>query len=380
MQIIKKCDKAANIIYYIAILIHIAIMCEGFSVWETPQRGRLLQIAFILCCVKILMTYYEKIEWIAIAIIGALSIASYICSKEKYMVYVAVLIIAARNVDMKVVLSLIFEGVVISTILISIFSLTGLGGTVSETRDFGRGIVETRYYLGFSHANNLHGTIWFIYAMAAILYKDRMDWKAYTVATFFNVALFMLTGSRAGLIVAQLIVFACIAYTYFNKYVFEKIWIYILGLVGFIATLILTIISVSVDPINGYGALLNRINNALTNRLRLAYESAYIGDWHALTMGGSHKDTIDNGFASIPASYGYIIGLIFIIFIIYIMYKTFKKKDGILFSVIVTTILYTFMESSYTVNDAFLLCNLMFIAAMILMGSKTNNEPEEHTA
>ena len=76
----------------------------------------------------------------------------------------------------------------------------------------------------------------------------------------------------------------------------------------------------------------------------------------------------------------YIIGLIFIVFIIYIMYKTFKLKDGILFSVIVTTILYTFMESSYTVNDAYLLCNLMFIAAMILIGKKTDNELEEHEA
>jgi hypothetical protein len=380
VQIIKKCDKAANITYYIAILIHIAIMCEGFSVWETPQRGRLLQIAFALCCIKILMTYYEKIEWIAIALIGAISIAGYVCSKEKYVVYVAVLIIAARNVDMKVVLSLVYYGVLISTILIAVFSLAGLGGTVSETRDYGRGIVETRYYLGFSHANNLHGTIWYIYALAAIIYKDRMDWKHYTLATFFNVGIYVLTGSRAGLVVAQLIIFACIAYTYLNKFVFEKLWIYILGFVALVATLVLTIISVSVDPIKGYGTVLTKINNALTNRLRLSYESAYIGDWHALTVGGSHKDTIDNGFASIPAAYGYIIGLLFVVFIVYIMYRTYKTKDGILFSVIVTTILYTFMESSYTVNDAYLLCNLMFIAAMILMGSKTNNEPEEHTA
>ena len=378
MQIIKKCDKAANIIYYIAILIHIAIMCEGYSVWETPYRGRLLQIAFVLCCVKILMTYYEKIEWIMIALIGAISIASYICSKEKYVVYVAVLIIAARNVDMKVVLSLIFEGVVISTILISVFSLTGLGGTVSETRDFGRGIVETRYYLGFSHANNLHGTIWYIFALAAILYKDRMDWKAYIIATFFNIALYLLTGSRTGFAVAQLIVFAGIAYKYLNKYVFEKIWIYILGAIGLIATIVLTIMSVTINPVSGYGSILTKLNNAFTNRLRLAYESAYIGDWHAMTMGGSHKDTIDNGFVSVAAGYGYIIAILFIAFIIYIMYKTYKKKDGLLFSVVVTTILYTFMESSYTINDAYLLSNRLFIVAMLLIGSKEKHGSEEY--
>ena len=128
MQIVKGYDKAANIIYYIAVMIHIAIMCVGYSVWEIPFRGRLMQLAFVLCCLKILMTRYEKVEWILIAFVGALSIASYICTKEKYVVYVAVLIIAARNVDIRFILSVIFGSVLVSLVLVILLSLIGIGG------------------------------------------------------------------------------------------------------------------------------------------------------------------------------------------------------------------------------------------------------------
>lgn len=370
MQIIKKCDKAANIIYYIAILIHIAIMCEGYSVWETPLRGRLLQIAFVLCCVKILMTYYEKIEWIAIAVLGALSVASYICTKEKYVVYVTVLILAARNVDIRVVLSLIFEGVIISTVLIAIFAFTGLGGTVSETRDFGRGIVETRYMLGFSHANNLHGTIWYALALMVMLYKDKLTWKTYTAVTVLNIVLYFFTHSKTGVVVAQLVIIGGLIYKYQNEKVFEKAWSYIVGGVIYALTIVLTLISVSVNPWDSYGKVLNKLNDILTNRIKLSYESAYIGDWHALTMGGSHKDTIDNGFVAVAAEYGWIIALVFVVFIAVLLYKSFKKKDGLLLVVLITAIMYTFMERSYMINDAFLLSNLMYIVAMILIGAR----------
>ena len=44
----------------------------------------------------------------------------------------------------------------------------GVGGMVVDVRDYGRGGVENRFCLGFSHANNLHGTLW--YVMALLLY------------------------------------------------------------------------------------------------------------------------------------------------------------------------------------------------------------------
>ena len=376
MQIIKKCDKFSEIIFFIAVLIHIAIMCEEFSAYDIPYRGRLLQVAFVLCCVKILMTYYEKIEWIAIAAIGAISVASYMLTKEKYVIYLAVLVISARSTDIKVILLVLFYCVVVSIFVVALLSFAGYGGTVSETRDFGRGIVETRYMLGFSHANNLHGTVWYALALMVILFKDKIDWKVYLIATIGNIALYIFTHSKTGLTVAQLVLVAGFIYRYFNKAIFEKIWIYLAGSVIYVATLILTFISVSVNPWDDYGPVLTKLNDVLTNRIKLSYESAYIGDWNALAYGGSHKDTIDNGFVALAADYGYIIQILFILFVAYLMYRTFKDRDGILFITLITSVFYVFMERSYMINDAYLLSDLIVVVAIIYMSHKKLQDDE----
>ena len=367
MQIVKGYDKAANIIYYIAVMIHIVIMCVGYSVWEIPLRGRLMQLAFALCCVKILMTQYEKVEWILIAIIGALSIASYVCTKEKYVVYVAVLIIAARNVDIRFILSVILGSVLVSLGLVTVLSLASVGGDILETRDFGRGIVETRYMLGFSHANNLHGTVWYALAIVTLLLKDKLDWKFYSLATIFNIVLYLMTRSRAGIVVVQLVIIAGVLYRYCNKTVFEKTWVYILGVLAYVGTIALTLVSVIVNPWTGYGKILTKLNDILTYRIKLAYESAYIGDWNAMTVGGSHKDTIDNGFVAVPADYGYVIAILFVVFIAYMIFKTYKNKDGILYVILMSAVFYTFMERSYMINNAYLLSNLIYVVAMVLI-------------
>lgn len=374
MQIIKGYDKAANIIYYIAVMIHIAIMCVGYSIWEIPLRGRLMQLAFLLCCVKILMTRYEKAEWILIAVVGALSIASYICTKEKYVVYVAVLIIAARNADMRFILKAILGSVLVSLSFVVILSLTGVGGDISETRDFGRNIVETRYMLGFSHANNLHGTVWYAIAIMIMLFKEKLDWRFYSLATVVNIVLYFMTRSRAGVVVVQLVIIAGVLYRYFNKAVFDKVWVYILGFLAYMATLAITIVSVIIDPWKGYGKFLAKLNEILTYRIWLAYESAYIGDWHALTMGGSHKDTIDNGFVAVPADYGYVIAILFVAFIAYLIFKTYKNKEGILYVTLMSAVFYTFMERSYMINNAYLLSNLIYIVAMVMVAGCINEK------
>lgn len=374
MQIVKGYDKAANIIYYVAVMIHIAIMCIGYSAWEIPFRGRLMQLAFVLCCIKILMTQFEKIEWILIVLVGALSIASYICTKEKYVVYVAVLIIAARNADIRFILSLILGSVIISVTLVVILSLVGIGGDVLETRDFGRNIVETRYMLGFSHANNLHGTIWYVLSIFVILFKDKLDWKFYLPATVTNIVFYFMTRSRAGIVIVQLVIIAGVLYRYCNKAVFEKIWVYILGVLAYVATIALTLISVIVNPWTGYGKILTKLNDILTYRIKLAYESAYIGDWNAMTVGGSHKDTIDNGFVAVPADYGYVIAILFVVFIAYLIFKTYKNKEGVLYVILMSAIFYTFMERSYMINNAYLLSNLIYVVAMVLISGNMRSD------
>lgn len=370
MQIIKKYDKYSHYLFNIAMLIHIVIMCVGFSEWEVPFRGRLLQLAFCLCVVKILLTYYERIEWTIMIMLGILACASYYFSREKYVVYVVVLVFAAKSVDLKWILKVLLYGCITTSVIIPILAVSGIGGTWSETRDFGREIIETRYQMGFSHANNVHGTLWYILSWAIVIYKDRLDWRHYTGFTVFNIVMFILTASKAGVGVTQIVILAGLLYKYANRVVWEKKYVYILGTVAFVGVVALTLVSMKVDCFADYGPVLRKLDSITTGRLNIAYQSAYIGDIRLLGEGGSHIIPIDNGFASLAADFGWIIWGVYLIFTLYLIYMTGKKKDGILFCLIITCIIYTFMEETFVLNDAYLLGNVSYLVAMILLGEK----------
>jgi len=377
MQIIKKSDKAASYIYLVAVLIHLAIMCGEYGTWEIPFRGRLLQVAFGLCVVKIIMTYYSYLEWALMAGMAVLSILSYAFTREKYVVYVTVLIFAAKSVDIKVINKIILDVVVISMILVAIMSLAGQGGMVADVRDYGRGAVETRYCLGFSHANNLHGTLWYATSLVLLLYYEQMTWKSYLILMVMNIIMYILTASKAGVVVTTIVILAGVLYRYADKYVFQKAYPYILGLLGYAGIIALTLVSVTVDFFKGYGPILKKLDSITTGRINLAYHSAYIGDWKLLSDGGNHKYTVDNGFASLAADFGIIVWAVYLAFVLSLFIVSWKKKNGVLLALVFSCAAYTFMEKSYVLNDAYLLANLSFIVAMYLLANKKKPELKE---
>lgn len=370
MQIIKKYDKYSQYLFFAAMLIHIVVMCVGFSMWEIPFRGRLLQLAFVLCAVKILMTYYDLVEWGVMWFLGILAIVSYAFTREKYTLYVVVLIFAAKSVDMNRIMRVLLCVCVLSMIVVPLLAIAGVGGTVSETRDFGREVVETRYQLGFSHANNIHGTLWYIIALIIYMYKEKLDWKFYFGATVLNVVLYMLTASKAGLGVAQIVLIAGVLFKYADKYIWNKRFIYYLGAIAFVGIIALSLISMKIDCFADYGPVMKKLDSVTTGRLNIAYQSAYIGEIKLIGTGGTHIFPIDNGFVSLAADYGWIIWGVYIGFTFFMIYISGKKNDGILFAIIMTCIIYTFMEETYVLNDAYILGNLSYIVAMVLLGEK----------
>lgn len=375
MQIIKKFDKQSNYIFGVAILIHTLVMCVEFGEWSIPYRGRLIQVAFLLCCIKILFSFYSRLEWFVLVILGLLGILSYSYSGEKYILYVVVLIFSARSVDMNKVLKAILYCIVVATIVTALLSVAGIGGALVDVRDYGRGVIESRYCFGFGHANNIHGTVWLIVSIAVWMYKDRFDWKQYSVFTVLNSLLYMATVSKTGFIVTQCVIIGGLLYRYVNKYVFEKCWSYICGGVIYIGILALTIASVIICGWRGYGPIMGWVDRLTTGRVSLAYKYARISWWHVWTRGGISNPIIDNGFASLGINYGYVVCGLYILFLAYLIFASSKRrKDGISLTLLVTTILYTYMEGSFAVNPVYLLCNPAFLIAMSEISSNDQKE------
>jgi len=71
------------------------------------------------------------------------------------------------------------------------------------------------------------------------------------------------------------------------------------------------------------------------------------------------------------------VGAVFTAFHLYLIYRAWKIKDGILFAIVVTSAFYIFMESTYMLNSSYLLCNISYIVAMILINKSSNIAQDE---
>ena len=369
MQLIKKQERIAEIAFLSGIVISLLVMIVEYGEWSIPLRGRLLQIAFGLFCVKIAMTFYTKKEWSAVILLGIIGVLSYVCSGDEYAVSVIVMIFASKHVDMRRACKWILGAALIATLITAILSLCGIGGIPVDIRDYGRGGEEARWCFGFGHANNFHGTIWYLTALCVYLFFEKMDWRHYIALTAGNVILFCFTISKGGFIATQLVL--VVAWMlYYIKPLTKQTWIYLCGLLALVGVFLISLISVSVES-----QFLMFLDKLFTGRINLAYQYANISTWKILNSGGE-LGVVDNGWVTIFYNYGYIVGTIFFLFHLFLIYKMWKDKNGVLLVLVISCVFYTFMESTYTMNNAYLLSNISYIAAMILMAGKKEPKNE----
>lgn len=361
MQIIKNKEKIGNVLFAIGVLVELLVMVTDHSSFiELPFRGRFTHVAFAIFCIKILFTHYTKIQWAILAASGILGAVSYLTCGDEYVIRAVVFIFAAKGIELKKVLQMILYGMLLGTLLNVVLSLLGIAGEIKTVADFGRGGIETRYILGFNHANNLHDVAWYIMAVALLLTHKKWNWKYYLLATIGNIGLFFLTASRNGMIAIQLLIISCFLIKYFPK-LKQMRFPYVLGGIGLGICLWMTWLG------GAYGAVNSKLaaffDKFLTNRLEMIWEYAPISAWK-LFPEGRELMYVDNGFATLFFHYGYVVGIAYIAFLVYMLFHLYKKKDGIGLCVFATAIFVTFIETTFIFNTS-LLCNVALIVIML---------------
>ncbi len=356
MQIIKGKEKIGNIFFSTAIVLELLIMVVGHSALSLPYRGRIAQLAFVLFGCKILTTYYSKKQWAIIVLLGIVGCVSYFTCGDEYVLRALVMVFAAKNINGKKTLKAIAIALGLGTLVIAILAIAGVMGELVQVRDFGRGTVESRWTFGFSHANNTHDVLWYLTALYLLLREKKANWKEYCLLTAFNIGLFLLTVSRNGLLATQILICACAFFQYLPK-TQKKMWPYILGFLGLAACIFFTVYA---GIYNKYNNELIRIFNQLfTERLEMVWEHAHISTWE-LFPEARELNYVDNGFAKLIYCYGLVVGVGYWVLIVYLIYRFYKEQNGIGLAVLTTTVLVTFMESTFIFNVP-LLCNPLFI-------------------
>lgn len=366
MQLVKNKESLANKIFLTGLLMELVVMIAGHSSFiDIPFAGRMTHVAFGLFVIKILMTDYSKMQWLLIFLCGGLGSVSYMTCGDEYVIRGVVFIFATKGIEVKRVLQLIFYATLIGFIVIVGTSILGVAGDVKQIANFGRGEVETRYVLGFSHANNLHDTVWYLLAILLLFTYKHWNWKHYLMATVVNVGTFMLSASRNGLLSVQILLVACFLIHYFPS-LQKSTFPYVLGGIGYLVCLWMTWLGGKYGAVNSeLTAFFDRFLNA---RLEMVWEFAPLSALE-LFPPSRQLSFVDNGFASFFHIYGIVVGIVFLIFLMIQMIGLYKRKDAVTLSVLVTAIFITFIESTYVFNTS-LLCNMTFITVMMLFNEE----------
>lgn len=355
MSIADKKEKIATIVFYIGIILELIVMLCASGEFGLPFGSRLRHLAFVCFATKILLTKYEKKEWFIIALTGILAVLFYFVNGEELVLCITTMILSSKGVQKEKVFKLIFWMSLTGTLLIAGLSLIGVGGQYIDVRDYGRGSIEARWCLGFGHANNFHGMVWFVLAVGLYVYFAKLKWQHYVLLSVLNIGLYILTISRTGLAVTQLVICAAWIARYYKEKNWK--WTYYCGYAILAVSMILTLIGVIWGTT--WNPVMEKINSLLSGRLEFAYWWADISRWHFFATAGT-KELVDNGFAVLFCDYGVLYGCIYL-FLNVLLIRHFQKNKNLLgLAVIVSCILYTLMEATFTLN-LYMLLNFTYV-------------------
>lgn len=356
--------KVGNACFYIALTIELIIMMWGHSAFTIPYRGRITHIAFFLFGCKVLLTKYSKKEWGVIFLLGVIGTISYISIGDEWLIRIVMMVVSSKDISSNDIVKYAFWVSFVGTVLIIVLSLLGIGGQIVDIRDYGRGAIESRWCLGFSHANNLHGTIWYIMSLGLLSYIKKVRWYHGVILTVGNIILYTLTLSRTGLIVAELVIFAAMIYAYYPR-MMEWKWIYGAGILATCFCAGIGIYTVAFGKFGKYGnRILQKLSDMLTGRLEMLTWYEEIGNWSLFGSNLERKPT-DVGFITLVSEYGYVVLALYLICIFMMTFYYCRNVKWMEFVILMTCVFYTFMESTYTIN-VYLLCNFTFV---LLLGT-----------
>ena len=210
-------SKIAFYSFYLAVVTEVLIVIADKSAWTNPIEGRLFQLTFVLCVLKVCLTRYSRKEYLVLALFLTLGAVSYFMTGRNEIIRFVMFIGACKDVDMKRCLKLVFYMTLTGCVVIMGLSLLGIGGDVVLTQDYGRGSVESRYVLGMGHPNALQCMLWALTALGLYLYHERMKWYLFLTVFLLNMGFFLLTGSKTAMLVTIYVIFAFVIVKYVKQ-------------------------------------------------------------------------------------------------------------------------------------------------------------------
>ena len=364
----SQIKRIGELCFWLGLVTELLIVIIDKSAYINPFEGQLFRLTFLLFFIKLSLTKYSTKEWLCILVFGFIMTLSYFINERDETVRVIVFIAACKGMDIKKVMKVIFWVTMAGCATLILLSVTGIYGTVSVTADFGRGgtgeqLIETRYVLGMGHPNALHCMLWLVVVLAVYSYADVLKWYWFVGFMAMDFVLYFLTRSKTGAIVWVLFILIAFAMKYF-KICKENRAVYILGALLVFGCVAFAMVGSHVE--NTYytpDSLMHKLDKLLNGRYQSCYaiEAARLENWKLFA---SPENTVyfDAGFVRLAYWYGIIPAILYVGMNFYLLYQSFRKKDFVLFAMLVTFSIYNLMEAHFI--SVYILRNYL----LVLMG------------
>lgn len=363
-DIVKKAGVYA---FFLAVIIEAMIVVVDKSRYINPIEGRLFQITFILCVIKVLFTKFDIKEYITILLFAILGFVVYKSSGRNEILRVFLFIAACKDMDIKKVLKLLFAITASGCAVIMILSITGIYGEVTvlkgyagefyyETLEY---VEEERYCFGMGNANTFHCMFFVLSLLYLYLWKDKVKVWVYGLLFVINIGLFFLTYSKMS---TGLCAVSIVAMFLINSKMSEKIKKAMsafaialsglsVGMAVFFAAVAKTVYDYDFGKDRGtFATFVGKLNFYLTGRIRNLAENSVedgaIQSWTLLPKAGNEK-YFDLGINRLFYWYGIITAVVIIVvfatLLIY-LYKRGKYTEIVFLSMIIC---YTLIEAHF---------------------------------
>lgn len=339
--------KYAPLLVYSAVFL-LAISDSGVQILILTTLGEhsriLRQIAIWLLFIKILSTRYTKKEFFLLLPVAIISLYNYTLCGNNYCIWNVLLIASLKDIDYSKLFKTLFYGSFGALLFVGCLSFLGIGGAVSLTEDFGRGMIETRYCFGMYHPNIWHFTVARCIVFFILGYQTESNGKVLLALFMLNLIAYKLSISRTGFMAITAFILLIAAYKYLPRLMNSALLKILLGSGCLGAYLAYS--HFMVDYLRTWNPFAGWISQKFTNG-RLTQVSFYLKENPIKLWGTRFPDDgtlLDCGFFRMLFEAGWILGGIFIIAFLMLLYRSLKNNWYPITSVCIFIALYGLYE------------------------------------
>lgn len=373
---LREESPVPRLLFYIGLTIELFMVIVDKSNYVNPIEGYLFRVTFLLFAAKLLLTDYEWKEWALIVLMEGVGFVSYRVTGENDIIRIVTFVAACKGMPLKQVLKYTFYVTFAGCLVIVMLSVTGIYGDISLTQAYGRESAETtiyigeqeeaetRYTLGMGHPNALSCMFFMLTALGVYVWSDRMKWYLYLFLMLLNAGVYLLTGSKTGMLITMVFLLGALLMTCVKR-LRKMTFFYVCGLLIFLLCIAFSVDAAVcaqrvkdaqwneffvVNPMdNDHIVALGRIDRHISGRIISLTNSenndGMIHTWSAFSCENNMNYYFDMGWVKVFYRYGVIPGILYVAANLILLWRIYQKRDGCALVLFVMFAVYTVVEA-----------------------------------